>query len=73
MYWALLPLCFGRVLVLGLYKDDYFQFLVVFPFDYASFVVSGKVTILLTEVTNPVGWLSLIQQTVLGRSTIALQ
>ena len=43
------------------------------PFDYAAFAVSGKVGIPQTVLTLPVGWLSLLQLTVLSRSAIDVQ
>ena len=39
----LLPLCFGLLLVLSLYKEDYLQFFNVCPIDYTVVTVSGKV------------------------------
>ena len=45
VYWILLTLHFGWLLVLGLYKEDYLQILNVCPFDLTVFVVNGKVGI----------------------------
>ena len=43
VYHILLPLRFGWLLVLSLYKEDYLQILNVCPFDYTAVAVSGKV------------------------------
>ena len=58
------------MLVLSLYKENYLHF--VCPFDYTALAVSGKVGYLLTGLTTPVGWLLLLQLTVLSRSAIAV-
>ena len=42
------------------------------PFDYTAFAVSGKVGILQTGLTTSVGWLLLLQLTVLSRSAIVV-
>ena len=56
-YWILLPLHFGWLLVLGLYKEDYLQILNVCPFDNTAFVVSGKVGIPVNRY-NYTSWLA---------------
>ena len=43
VYHFLLPLHFGWLLVLSLYKEDYLQILNVCPFDYTAVAVSWKV------------------------------
>ena len=57
-----------KLKIIGLYKEDYLQFFNVFVFDYTSVPVCGKVGIPLTGLTGPVGYLSLLQMTVLSRS-----
>ena len=49
-----------------------YKFLNVCPFDYTAVAVSGKVERSLTGLTTPVGWLLLLQLTVLSRSTIVV-
>ena len=67
-----MPLSLSCLLVLGLYKEEYFKFLNVYPFDYIAFAVSAKVGIPLTGLTTPVGLLSSLQLTVLIRCIIEL-
>ena len=47
-----------------------FKLLNVYPFDYAAFVVCGKVGYPETGLTTPVGWLLLLLLTVLSQSAI---
>ena len=56
------------MLFLGLYKEDYLQIFKCVSFDYTAFVVSGNVGIPQTGLTTPLGWLSLLQLTVISRS-----
>ena len=42
MFWSL---CFGWLLVLGLYKDNYLHIIKFVPFDYTAFAINGKVRI----------------------------
>ena len=61
----------GWLFVLSLYKEDYLK-ICVRPFDYTAVVVSGKVENWLTGLTTPLGWLLLLQLTVLRRSAIVV-
>ena len=70
VYHTLWAIRFGWLLVLSLFKEDYVQFF--FPFDYTADVVSGKIERSLTGLTTPVGWLLLIQLTVLSRFAIVV-
>ena len=49
-----------------------YNFLNVCPIDYTHFSVSGKLEIPWTGLTRPIGWLSLLQLTVLYRFTIVV-
>ena len=49
-----------------------YKFLNVRPFDCTAVAVSGKVERSLTGLTTPVGWLLLLQLTVLSRSAIVV-
>ena len=43
VYHILLPLRLGWLMVLSLYKEDYFQFFNVCSFDYTGASVIGKI------------------------------
>ena len=71
VYWFLWPLCFGWLLILDFYKEDYLQVL-----KYVSFWLHGCCRDLevwpVNLLTTPVGWWSLLKLTILSGFTIAV-
>ena len=70
VHWYKWPLCFGWLLAIRLYKEDYLHILDLFPLDNTAFAVSADAGISLTSLTTTIGLLSLLRLNVLSRSAI---
>ena len=58
----MLPLHFGWLLLLSLYKEDYLQIFNVCPFDYTAFAVSGQDLVPVNWFIY-IGWMTVVTQT----------
>ena len=71
VYRFLLPLRLGGCWFVVYIREFIYKFLNVRPIDYTAVAGSGKVGPVY-RLTTPVGWLLLLQMTVLSRSAIAV-